>query len=74
MASLAVSTQAGSGTASVSDGQGAAASFHHPTGVAVDGDGNVLVADQLNHRIRRISPDGLVSTLAGSGIASFSDG
>ena len=49
-----------------SDGQGAAARFKRPWGMAVDQAGNVFVADSENHRIRKITPDGLVSTLAGS--------
>ena len=49
------------------DGAGGSAQFNYPAGVAVDGEGNVIVADWGNHRIRRISPDGVVSTLAGSG-------
>jgi DNA-binding beta-propeller fold protein YncE len=38
-----------------------------PRGVAVDGGGNVIVADSRNHRIRKIIPQGQVSTLAGTG-------
>ncbi|CAK0830274.1 unnamed protein product [Prorocentrum cordatum] len=62
-----VSTLAGSDASGYADGQGAAASFYRPTGVAVDGAGNVFVADCYNHRIRKISAGGAVSTLAGSG-------
>uniref|UniRef100_A0A0G4H717 SMP-30/Gluconolactonase/LRE-like region domain-containing protein n=1 Tax=Chromera velia CCMP2878 TaxID=1169474 RepID=A0A0G4H717_9ALVE len=69
-----VSTLAGGGTAGFVDGQGAQARFHNPTGVVVDGSGNVIVADSLNHRIRKITPDGTVSTLAGNGTVGFVDG
>ena len=48
------------------DGQGAAAGFNHPGGVAVDGAGTVFVADTDNGTIRRITPAGVVTTLAGS--------
>jgi hypothetical protein len=42
--------------------------------MAVDNDGNVIVGDSANHRIRMVSPQGRVSTIAGSGVAGFSDG
>jgi predicted RNase H-like HicB family nuclease len=69
-----VSTLAGSGNEDFADGQGTDASFHYPAGVAVDGSGNVLVADAVNNRIRKISASGMVSTLAGSGNEDFADG
>lgn len=59
-----VSTLAGSGLSGHVDGAGAAAQFNRPMGVAVDAGGNVYVADTDNHRIRRITPAGVVSTLA----------
>lgn len=48
-----------------SDGSGTAARFRYPSGVAVDRAGLVYVADSGNHTIRKITPDGLVTTLAG---------
>jgi sugar lactone lactonase YvrE len=59
-----VSTFAGSGNAGFSNGNGAAASFNFPVGVAVDSSGNVFVADSNNNAIRKISPAGIVSTFA----------
>ncbi len=69
-----VSTLAGSGAAGSANGIGSAATFNGPTGVAVDAVGNVVVADTKNHQIRLITPAGLVSTLAGSGVAGLANG
>lgn len=64
--------QAGSGAA---DGAGAAARFLQPWGIAVDRSGNVYVADQFNHTIRKITPAGAVTTLAGlAGTQGTTDG
>ena len=71
---VAVSSIADSSPAGYTDGQGAEARFYLPLGVAVDGSGNVYVADSGNHRIRKISPSGNVTTLAGSGASGYADG
>jgi sugar lactone lactonase YvrE len=61
-----VSTFAGTaGAAGATNGAGTAAKFSTPTGVAVDTAGNVYVADKGNRLVRKITPDGTVSTLAG---------
>jgi len=61
-----VSTLAGlAGSSGTNDGVGATARFNTPYGVAVGNDGTVYVADSNNHAIRKISPSGEVSTLAG---------
>jgi endonuclease YncB( thermonuclease family) len=66
------------GTAGVTgslDGTGAAAQFNNPNGVAVDGSGNVYVADSNNYTIRKITPAGVVTTLAGTaGTGGSADG
>ena len=71
-----VSTLAGlAGEEGSADGQGAAARFSFPTGVALDASGTVFVADSGNHTIRRITPTGGVSTFAGlAGRAGSSNG
>lgn len=69
-----VTTLAGNGIAGTADGKGAQAQFNGPVGVAVDREGVVYVADTYNDRIRRIAPDGMVTTLAGGQLPGFMDG
>lgn len=57
------------------DATGAAARFFYPSGLAVDSAGNVIVADTLNHALRRITPTGVVTTIGGTlGTAGSTDG
>ncbi|GGH10501.1 hypothetical protein FAZ19_01190 [Sphingobacterium alkalisoli] len=70
-----VSTIAGSvGQSGYADGQGSSARFERPAGIAVDGAGNLYVRDSENARVRKITPSGMVSTLAGNGSFSSIDG
>jgi len=69
-----VSTFAGSGSYGSRDGIGSLASFNGPSGVAVDVNKNIYVADAGNYKIRKISPTGEVTTLAGCGVEGAIDG
>lgn len=69
-----VTTLAGTGTAGKTEGSGSVAQFKFPSGVAADADGNVYVADTDNQVIRKITPAGEVSTVAGSGNTGSNDG
>ncbi len=71
-----VTTLAGTpGVAGSADGTGAAARFNLPSGLAVDAAGNVYVSDQANHTIRRITPAGVTTTIAGqAGTTGSADG
>lgn len=69
-----VSTIAGDGTPGAKNGAGNTAQFNFPRGVAIDNAGNILVADAGNNLIRKITPAGVVSTVAGDGTDGFADG
>jgi sugar lactone lactonase YvrE len=69
-----ITTFAGTGVGGYS-GDGAAANLaqlNSPWAVAVDAAGNVYIADALNYRIRKVSPGGIISTFAGTGVSGFS--
>lgn len=67
-----VTTLAGSpGLSGKTDGTGAAARFLYPTGMAIDAAGNLYVADTDNHLIRRITPAGVVTTVAAGVVFYF---
>lgn len=68
-----ISTIAGTGVAGFSGDGGPAiqARLGEPTGVAVGPDGSVFIADAANHRVRRVTPDGIIRTIAGDGVIGF---
>jgi hypothetical protein len=67
-----ISTVAGNGIAGFSgDGGPATSARLSAAGVAVDSSGNLFIADSDNHRVRKVTPDGLISTVAGNGIGGF---
>jgi sugar lactone lactonase YvrE len=75
--SYVVTTLAGSGNAEYADGKGTSASFNFSgvrSQLSVDDNGNVYVPDGGNQRVRKIAPDGTVTTLAGTGENGFNDG
>jgi sugar lactone lactonase YvrE len=68
-----ITSVAGNGAAlDAGDGTPAAdASLDFPSGVVVDAAGNLYIADQFNHRIRRVDPNGIITTVAGNGAAAY---
>jgi len=69
-----VSTFAGSGSIGSVNGVGLGASFFGPAGIALDSLGHLYVCDVLNHEIRKISPEAVVTTIAGTGSAGYKNG
>ncbi|OQX74092.1 MAG: hypothetical protein B6D61_11905 [Bacteroidetes bacterium 4484_249] len=64
---MTVTTIAGSGIAGLQNGQANEARFNYPRGICVDDTGNIYIGDSWNHRVRKISTNGIVSTWAGGG-------
>lgn len=69
-----ITTVAGTGVAGFSgdEGPATAAQLNGPAGIAVEDDGNLFVTDTQNHRIRQVTPDGAIHTIAGQGSAGYS--
>jgi sugar lactone lactonase YvrE len=69
-----ITTVAGTGTKGFAGdgGQATAAQLNGPISVAVDGAGNLLVADSSNSRVRKVTPAGVITTVAGTGVRGFS--
>jgi sugar lactone lactonase YvrE len=69
-----ISTVAGNGGSGYSGDGGSAtnASFHNPSGVALDAFGNLYIADQNNQRIRQVAANGIITTVAGNGSFAYS--
>lgn len=69
-----IGTMAGTGTAGFAgDGGAASAAFlNRPLGIATDRIGNLFISDQYNHRIRKVSVGGTITTIAGTGTAAYS--
>jgi hypothetical protein len=76
-----ITTVAGSGPAGSANGSfsgdggpATAATLFRPQGIAVDGAGNLYIADRDNHRVRKVSPDGVITTVAGGGKNPLTEG
>jgi len=66
-----VQTFAGSGFAGCLDGQGTQTMFNNPSAIVADSRSNLFVMERFNYRVRKITPDGTVSTFAGGGTGSL---
>ncbi len=69
-----VSTISGTGATGATNGAGNVATFNHPQGIVVDSAGDLLVSDQFNQLIRKVTPTGVTSTIAGTGATGAADG
>src|SRR5689334_20326580 len=69
-----VSTFAGSGDFGIENGGSTQAKFRSPYSLAIDGNGNIYSSDDNDPRIRKITPNGEVSTFAGTGVSGFNNG
>jgi len=68
-----ISTVAGNGAVGSGGDGGPATSaqLYHPAGIAVDGSGNLYIADSNNQRIRKVNASGIITTIAGNGVVGY---
>jgi sugar lactone lactonase YvrE len=69
-----VTTFAGNGNTGYADGSGTSALFNNPQGITADNNNNLYVSDSYNNYVRKITPAGLTSTVAGNGTLGYLDG
>jgi len=69
-----VTTIGGNGTAAEVEGTGTSAQFAYPQGIAIDGPGNLYIAGYFADHLRKMTPSGVTSTIAGAGVDGYSDG